>query len=48
MVGQKGGYVGVGFTKKEQYNYFDKKMCVIIKDGDVVASLKLSECKVIY
>lgn len=39
MVAQKGGYIGVEFTKKDMYNYFDKKMFVIIKDGDVVASL---------
>jgi len=25
MVAQVGGYVGVRFTKKDSYNYFDKK-----------------------
>jgi hypothetical protein len=25
MVAQKGGYADVGFTKKDLYNYFDKK-----------------------
>jgi hypothetical protein len=25
MVAQKGGYSGVGFTRKDLYNYFDKK-----------------------
>jgi len=29
MVAQKGGYAGVGFTKKYLYNYFDKK-CVLL------------------
>jgi len=32
MVSRKGGYAGVGFTKKDLYNYFDKKMCGVIKD----------------
>ena len=40
MVAQKGGYADVGFTKKDLYNYFDKKMHDVIKDGDVVAALK--------
>jgi hypothetical protein len=40
MVAQKGGYADVGFTKKDLYNYFDKKMRDVIKDGDVAAALK--------
>ncbi|WJX94415.1 hypothetical protein P8452_75833 [Trifolium repens] len=39
MVAQKGGQADVGFTKKDLYNYFDKKMRDNIKDGDVVAAL---------
>jgi zinc finger SWIM domain-containing protein 3 len=39
MVAQKGGYSGVGFTKKDLYNYFDKKMRDAVKDGDVAAAL---------
>jgi hypothetical protein len=30
MVAQKGGYADVGFTKKDLYNYFDKKKCVLL------------------
>jgi len=45
MVAQKGGYPGVGFTKKDLYNYFDKKMCDVIKDGDVSAALNYLNVK---
>ncbi|XP_045822127.1 protein FAR1-RELATED SEQUENCE 5-like [Trifolium pratense] len=45
MVAQKGGYGGVGFTKKDLYNYFDKKMRDIVKDGDVAASLHYLNAK---
>jgi zinc finger SWIM domain-containing protein 3 len=45
MVAQKGGYDGVGFTKKDLYNYFDKKMRDITKDGDVQASLNYLNVK---
>ncbi|CAJ2654133.1 unnamed protein product [Trifolium pratense] len=45
MVAQKGGYAGVGFTKKDLYNYFDKKMRAVIKDGDVAASLNYLNMK---
>ncbi|GAU40174.1 hypothetical protein TSUD_292790 [Trifolium subterraneum] len=45
MVAQKGGYVDVGFTKKDLYNYFDKKMRAIIKDGDVAAALNYLNMK---
>ncbi|KEH22405.1 hypothetical protein MTR_7g446510 [Medicago truncatula] len=45
MVAQKGGYLGVGFTKKDLYNYFDKKMCVVIKDGDIYAALNYLNVK---
>ncbi|CAJ2633247.1 protein FAR1-RELATED SEQUENCE 5-like [Trifolium pratense] len=45
MVAQKGGYSSVGFTKKDLYNYFDKKMRDIIKDGDVAASLNYLNVK---
>jgi zinc finger SWIM domain-containing protein 3 len=45
MVAQKGGYDGVGFTKKDLYNYFDKKMRDITKDGDVEASLNYLNVK---
>lgn len=39
MVAQKGGYADVGFTKKDLYNYFDKKMRDNIKNGDVAAAV---------
>jgi hypothetical protein len=39
MVAQKSGYADVGFTKKDMYNYVDKKMRDNIKNGDVVAAL---------
>jgi hypothetical protein len=45
MVAQKGGYADVGFTKKDLYNYFDKKMRENIKDGDVAASLHYLNAK---
>ncbi|CAJ2642864.1 unnamed protein product [Trifolium pratense] len=45
MIAQKGGYASVGFTKKDLYNYFDKKMRECIKDGDVVASLNYLNVK---
>ncbi|CAI8595316.1 unnamed protein product [Vicia faba] len=45
MVAQKGGYARVGFTKKDLYNYFDRKMCATIKDGDVVAALNYLNVK---
>ena len=45
MVAQKSGYSGVGFTKKDLYNYFDKKMCDVIKDGDVSAALNYLNVK---
>ncbi|GAU19011.1 hypothetical protein TSUD_193490 [Trifolium subterraneum] len=45
MVAQKGGYVDVGFTKKDLYNYFDKKMRAVIKDGDVAAALNYLNMK---
>ncbi|PNX57782.1 hypothetical protein L195_g058865, partial [Trifolium pratense] len=45
MVAQKGGYGGVRFTKKDLYNYFDKKMRDIVKDGDVAASLHYLNAK---
>ncbi|CAJ2668404.1 unnamed protein product [Trifolium pratense] len=45
MVAQKGGYGGVGITKKDIYNFFDKKMCDIVKDGDVAASLHYLNAK---
>ncbi|CAI8617041.1 unnamed protein product [Vicia faba] len=45
MVAQKGGCNDVGFTKKDLYNYFDKKMCDVIKDGDVVAALDYLKVK---
>jgi len=44
-VAQKGGYSSVGFTKKDLYNYFDKKLCVVIKDGDVSAALNYLNVK---
>ncbi|CAJ2636447.1 unnamed protein product [Trifolium pratense] len=44
MVAQKGGYAGVGL-KKDLYNYFDKKMREIVKDGDVEASLNYLNVK---
>ncbi|XP_058732827.1 protein FAR1-RELATED SEQUENCE 5-like [Vicia villosa] len=45
MVAQKGGYVCVGFTKKDMYNYFDRKMRATIKDGDVAAALNYLHVK---
>jgi hypothetical protein len=45
IVAQKGGYPGVGFTKKDLYNYFDKKMRVVIKDSDVSAALNYLNVK---
>jgi hypothetical protein len=45
MVAQKGGYADVGFTKKDLYNYFDKKMRAVIKDGDVAAALNYLNVK---
>lgn len=33
MVGQKGGYDGLGVTKKKLYNYFDSQICGQIKEG---------------
>ncbi|CAJ2644600.1 unnamed protein product [Trifolium pratense] len=45
MVAQKGGYADVGFTKKDLYNYFDKKMRAVIKDGDVAAALNYLNMK---
>ncbi|GAU51315.1 hypothetical protein TSUD_412750 [Trifolium subterraneum] len=45
MVAQKGGYTDVGFTKKDLYNYFDKKMRAIVKDGDVSAALNYLNVK---
>lgn len=45
MIVQKGRYVGVGFTKKDMYSYFDKKMCDIIKDTVVVSSLNYRNVK---
>ncbi|XP_058747429.1 protein FAR1-RELATED SEQUENCE 5-like isoform X1 [Vicia villosa] len=45
MVAQKGGYASVGFTKKDLYNYLDKKMCDLIKDGDIAASLNYLNVK---
>ncbi|XP_045827823.1 protein FAR1-RELATED SEQUENCE 5-like isoform X1 [Trifolium pratense] len=45
MVAQKGGYTGVGFTKKDLYNYFDKKMRSAVKDGDVSAALNYLNVK---
>lgn len=32
MVGQKGGYDGLG-VKKKLYNYFDSQICGQIKEG---------------
>jgi len=45
MVAQKGGYPGVGFTKKDLYNYFDKKIDVVNKDGDVSTALNYLNVK---
>ncbi|XP_058746110.1 protein FAR1-RELATED SEQUENCE 5-like [Vicia villosa] len=45
MVAQKGGYDRVGFTKKDLYNYFDKKMRATIKDSDVAAALNYLHAK---
>ncbi|XP_058776001.1 protein FAR1-RELATED SEQUENCE 5-like [Vicia villosa] len=45
MVALKGGYASVGFTKKDLYNYFDKKMRDLIKDGDIAASLNYLNVK---
>ncbi|CAK8569356.1 unnamed protein product [Lathyrus sativus] len=45
IVAQKGGYAGYGFKKKDLYIYFDKKMCVTIKDGDVAGSLNYLNVK---
>ncbi|KEH22406.1 FAR1 DNA-binding domain protein [Medicago truncatula] len=45
LVAQKGGYPSVGFTKKYLYNCFDKKMHVVIKDGDVYAALNYLNVK---
>jgi len=45
MVAQKSEYSGVGFTKKDLYNYFDKKMRVVVKDGDVSAALNYLNVK---
>ncbi|XP_058726880.1 protein FAR1-RELATED SEQUENCE 5-like [Vicia villosa] len=45
MVAQKGGYNDVGFTKKDLYNYSDKKMCDVVKDGDVAAALNYLKVK---
>ncbi|KAK2363632.1 protein FAR1-RELATED SEQUENCE [Trifolium repens] len=45
MVAQKGEYADVGFTKKDLYNYFDKKMRAVIKDGDVAAALNYLNVK---
>lgn len=42
---QKGGYNDVGFIKKDFYNYFDKKTCDVIKDGDVVVALNYPNVK---
>ncbi|XP_045792056.1 protein FAR1-RELATED SEQUENCE 5-like [Trifolium pratense] len=45
MIAQKGGYASVGFSNKDLYNYFEKKMRECIKDGDVVASLNYLNVK---
>ncbi|XP_058732836.1 protein FAR1-RELATED SEQUENCE 5-like [Vicia villosa] len=45
MVAQKGGYNDVGFTKKDLYNYSDKKMRDVIKDGDVDDALNYLKVK---
>jgi len=39
IVGQKGGYDALGFTREDLYNYFDSLIHAQIKDGDIVASL---------
>lgn len=45
MVSHKDGYVSVGLTKTDLYNYLDKNMCVIIIDDDVDASLNYLNVK---
>ncbi|GAU45980.1 hypothetical protein TSUD_401200 [Trifolium subterraneum] len=45
MIAQKGGYPRVGFTQKDLYNYFDKKMRACVKDGDVSAGLNYLNVK---
>ena len=39
LAGQKGGYVDVGFMKKDMYNHIDQQRRVKIKDGDVNAGI---------
>lgn len=39
IVGQKGRYDALGFTREDLYNYFDSLIHAQIKDGDIVASL---------
>ncbi|CAH9098006.1 unnamed protein product [Cuscuta europaea] len=34
MLAQKGGYNGIGFSKKDLYNYLDRHKRVKIQDGD--------------
>ncbi|KAJ1427455.1 FAR1 DNA-binding domain [Sesbania bispinosa] len=45
LVSQKGGYGGVGFTRKDLYNYLDSKTRMKIKDGDARAALSYLQGK---
>lgn len=45
MVSQKGRYSGVGFTKKDLYNYVDCQKGGQIKDGDALAALSYLQGK---
>ncbi|KAJ1390003.1 Zinc finger, CCHC-type [Sesbania bispinosa] len=45
LVAQKGGYCRVGFTKKDMYNYLDRKNQAKVKKGDVRAALSYLQGK---
>ncbi|KAJ1430560.1 FAR1 DNA-binding domain [Sesbania bispinosa] len=45
LVSRKGGYGGVGFTRKDLYNYLDCKTHMKIKDGDARAALSYLQGK---
>ena len=46
MLGQKGGYVDLGFCKKDLYNHIDKQKFAKIQDGDAFATLCYLQAKV--
>ncbi|CAH9095465.1 unnamed protein product [Cuscuta epithymum] len=45
MLAQKGGYSGLGFSKKDLYNYLDRQKRFKIQDGDARAALSYIQGK---